>query len=111
MGKIFFLIFTASFLFSTAVFAEFYEVKIKDNLYEPANLTVKPGDTVRWVNAGDSQHTITSGSEGMPDGFFSSKSISKGDSFEYTFNFPGSYPYFCTQHYLFEMKGVIEVGE
>lgn len=91
--------------------AETVEVMIKDYSYSPAIVVVKPGDTVKWTNTVENQHTTTSGKDGAADGVWASKRLMKGESFSYIFEKSGTYPYFCTPHYLFNMKGAVEVKE
>lgn len=35
-------------------------VSIQDNLYNPASVTITPGQTVTWTNNGSNSHTVTS---------------------------------------------------
>jgi plastocyanin len=82
------------------------EVTIADYKYAPAELKVKPGTTVKWING----EKLTSHSILFlgPDGFESER-IFPGESWQRTFERPGSYPYRCGPHP--EMKGVVEVAE
>lgn len=82
------------------------EVSIEKMKFIPTTIKVKRGDTVKWVNnekRGD--HNISFEKEGLPesDRFF------PGESWQRTFEKPGSYPYVCGIHP--EMTGVVEVGE
>lgn len=96
---------------SGAYAADLFEVTIQDYYYAPLVVTIKPGDTVKWTNTVENQHTVTSGTDGKADGQWSSKRLNKGESFTYTFEKPGSYPYFCVPHSVFKMAGTIEVKE
>jgi plastocyanin len=73
-----------------------------DNAYDPLELTVEVGTTVRWTNRDAIAHTVTSGvSDGTkpnPDGMFDSGFLNEGDSWTYTFTEVGEFPYFCTPH-------------
>jgi nitrite reductase (NO-forming) len=73
-----------------------------DNAYDPLELTVKVGTTVRWTNRDAIAHTVTSGvSDGTkpnPDGMFDSGFLNDGDKWTYTFTEVGEFPYFCTPH-------------
>jgi len=71
--------------------------------YVPATVTVKAGDTVRWTNPSNVQHTATS------TGFFDSGAVGAGDNFTHTFNTPGTFEYFCTIHTAAIQSGVIVV--
>lgn len=91
-------------------------------IFEPALLKIKPGDTVRWVLA-SGVHTTTAYSEengkaqGIPEGAPSWDSgvlTGQGEAFEFTFpeDAPqGSYAYFCIPHESLGMVGLLVVGE
>jgi plastocyanin len=69
--------------------------------FEPAELTVPVGTTVRWVVDDDTYHTVTSSSNlqvRRPSGRFDAVLDSTGDEFTYTFGEPGTYPYYCRPH-------------
>lgn len=74
--------------------------------FKPEQLTIKAGTTVTWNQADPGPHTVTSGTveQGTagvttkPDGRFDSGEINTGGTFEYTFDQPGTYPYFCHIH-------------
>jgi plastocyanin len=73
-------------------------VTVKSNVFEPATLTVKVGDTVTWKWAGGS-HDVVSGAKCASDGDWSSSLTSKiGTTFTHTFDKAGSFEYFCTPH-------------
>jgi plastocyanin len=84
--------------------------------FEPEQLAVPAGTTVRWRNRDVGAHTVTSGAveQGgagvteQPDGAFDSGELSKGDSFEQTFDAAGTYQYFCSIHPA-TMRGEIRV--
>jgi nitrite reductase (NO-forming) len=82
-----------------------------DTAYSPRALTVAVGTTVTWVNDDSVFHTITSGSSngttGTPDGDFDSGEVQNGETFEHTFDTPGTFDYFCTPHPW--MVGQVEV--
>lgn len=102
----------AVLLFGSTVYAaETVEVKIHDYAYTPSTVVIKPGDTVKWTNEVENQHTITSGKDGVPDGLWDSKRLNKGQTFSHTFDKAGTYPYFCVPHSVFKMQGVVEVKE
>jgi plastocyanin len=81
--------------------------------FMPADLTVPVGATVHWVNQEAITHTVTSGTWGevnestglrgtqTADGTYDhtlSPQGQDGDSFEFTFDTPGTYMYFCKPH-------------
>lgn len=84
--------------------------------FQPADLTVDAGTTVTWEQTDAGAHTVTSGTVAQgaagvteePDGTFDSGEIAMGDTFEFTFDEPGTYPYFCTIHPA-TMRGEIRV--
>jgi plastocyanin len=68
-------------------------VTISDFSFTPADLTVPAGATVTWTNDDDFAHTVTSS-----DGLFDSGELAGGQTFEFTFTEPGTYPYVCNIH-------------
>lgn len=67
--------------------------------YLPPSVSINAGDTVVWINDDTAAHTVTSGTAtDGPDGKFDSSLIVGGGSFEYTFDTPGNYNYFCMVH-------------
>ena len=81
--------------------------------YDPVEIVVAEGTTVTWVNEDESTplHTVTNGVIGGDDvgDLFDSEFISPGSTFEYTFDEPGRYDYFCLLHP--RMSGVVVVEE
>lgn len=73
-----------------------------DNAYDPLEITIPAGTTVRWVNQDSVAHTVTSGESdgttGEADGIFDSGFLEEGDTFVYTFDEVGEFPYYCTPH-------------
>jgi plastocyanin len=79
--------------------------------FRPAEVTVRTGGTVRWVNDDATYHTVTStGSlaRPVPDGRFNGVLDTAGATFSHTFTQPGSYGYFCQPHAEF-MAGTVHV--
>ncbi len=67
--------------------------------YIPASVAVNAGDTVSWDNIDVAAHTVTSGTvPSGPDDLFDSNLLLGGNTFEVTFDSPGSYDYFCLVH-------------
>ncbi len=94
-------------------------VAIRDFYFEPSQLIIEPGTTVRWVNEGTTQHTVLATS---PAGTFLSGTLNPGESFSYTFpeRFPrpspdrstvepGTFRYICEIHP--HMKGSVTFGQ
>jgi plastocyanin len=78
-------------------------VVLYDNYFQPNQITVSVGTTVRWTNSGRHHHTVTSDS-----GLWDSGELSSGESYGHTFTASGTYPYHCTIHAK-EMRGVVIV--
>jgi plastocyanin len=81
--------------------------------FEPAELTVEVGATVRWRNiTTDVFHTVTftdSLERRRDNGVFNESLFAAGDIVAYTFDEPGTYAYFCQPHSAF-MAGTIVVA-
>lgn len=69
------------------------EIEIEDFVFNPKTVTIKVGTTVKWSNKDESSHRVTS-----DDGSWGSNSLSKGDSFFYTFTQAGTFSYHCGVH-------------
>lgn len=80
-------------------------VKITDQAYVPQVVTIKPGETVTWFNAGRVDHTVTSNSGTQ----MSSGGIEPGNEVSIRFQKPGTYAYhseFLRDH----LRGVVVVS-
>ncbi len=86
------------------------EVSMVDNAFQPKNVTITAGDSVKWTNNGIRPHTSTSGTNGQPDGKWDSGAVQPGKTFSHTFNAAGTYPYYCTFHYMAGMTGTVKVN-
>lgn len=90
-----------------------YEVKMGSDSgllkFEPSELTVKPGDTVTWVNNKMAPHNVVFDGPGVPGGdkgladkiSHTNLTFAPGESYSTTFtnDMPaGSYTYFCAPH-------------
>ena len=80
-----------------------WKVSIEDFYFEPANAAIQPGDTVMWVNEGNTPHTVTA-----DDGSFDSGTLQPGESYSHTFQSAGMVPYHCSIHPF--MTGSVTVG-
>jgi len=73
-----------------------------EDAYDPLDIEVTVGTTIRWTNLDAIAHTVTSGSSdgivGEPDGIFESGFLEEGDTFTYTFDEVGEFPYYCLPH-------------
>jgi plastocyanin len=77
-------------------------VAIANYAFTPAELTVKAGDTVTFVNRSGETHTASA-----TDGTFESGRLEPNDSFAFTFSKAGTYAYRCRVHT--SMRGTIVV--
>jgi plastocyanin len=96
---------------------EEYDVGMTAVAYRPATLTVAAGDTVVWKNTSARAHSVTAYEQGIPSdaeffatgGFDSEEAareawdgaagaITSGETYEHTFEVPGTYQYFCIPH-------------
>lgn len=66
--------------------------------YLPYSLTISAGDTVIWENPDSAAHTVTSTTDGVPDGVFESGLFLSNTAFEMDFPEQGTYDYFCIVH-------------
>jgi plastocyanin len=100
----------ALLLFAPAAWSQGQEVTVRmeDNFFDQANITVEPGTTVTWVQSGNNPHTTTS-----YDGIWDSGIIEggSGGTFSYTFEEPGRYDYFCIPHESMGMIGSVTVSD
>ena len=94
-------------LFSFSALAETVaEVVIANYQYQPAEVSIKVGDSVRWTN----HEKRTSHSVVFPaEGGLESERMFPDESWARRFEKPGRYDYHCGPHP--EMKGVVVVGE
>jgi plastocyanin len=60
------------------------------------DLAINVGDTVTWTNLDSAQHTVTSDPETPVS--IGSASLNQDETFSFTFDTPGTYPYHCTIH-------------
>jgi plastocyanin len=74
-------------------------VHIRGMRFEPRHVSVKPGQSVVWVNDDNVVHTITSGSGTLPSHTpLSSPFLVRGQSFRHTFGEEGRFEYLCLPH-------------
>lgn len=73
--------------------AQSASVVIQNFSFMPPSLTVPVGATVTWTNQDTAPHTSTSDT-----GVWESGALSTGQSFSFTFNQPGTFPYHCMIH-------------
>ncbi len=78
-------------------------VKIDNFTFNPATITIKAGSTVHWTNGDDIPHTVAS-----TDKLFKSKALDTNEDFEYKFDKPGTYDYFCSLHPKMTAKVIVQ---
>jgi plastocyanin len=77
-------------------------VHIKDFAFAPADVTIKAGDTVRFVQDDETAHTVTAA-----DKSFDSGNLDRHATWSHTFATAGTYAYMCSYHTY--MKGTVIV--
>ncbi|GFE71963.1 plastocyanin [Chroococcus sp. FPU101] len=83
--------------------------------FEPEKVTIKAGDTVKWVNNKLAPHNVVFDKDKVPSADVATKISHKsllfapGESFETTFSEPGVYSYYCEPHRGAGMGGTITV--
>jgi plastocyanin len=87
--------------------------------FQPAQLTIKVGETVEWKNVGNSVHHASSDPStavnpaevSNPPGAkpFDSGFLQPGQNYTYTFTVPGTYKYICAPHETSGMLGEVVV--
>ena len=94
-------------------------VNVVDTKFTPPSIKIKKGTTVTWQFKGNVSHTVTSvpgtgpiqptTTSGTPAAtiHFDSGGRTKGQTFAFTFDEPGTYNYFCTIHHV--MEGTVYV--
>jgi plastocyanin len=84
---------------------ESVEITIDNFTFTPAEITITPGTTVRWVNHDDIPHTVAESNKS-----FRSKTLDTDDSFTTTFTSIGSFAYFCSLHPHMTGKVIVKEG-
>jgi plastocyanin len=88
-------------------------VEVSDNRFTPQNVRIDPGTTIVFENRGSNIHDIRAFDE---DGFgadFGLTQLRVDDRYEFTFDAPGTYRYWCKLHGTKDlgMIGAIVVGD
>ena len=95
---------------------EFVTVRVVDDEFFPKVINVPVGSTVVWESGGSNNHNVmaSDGSwQAISSDYFEYGVITKGDQYEYTFEEPGVYEYYCPYHGTNNkgMVGIIIVGD
>ena len=73
--------------------AKTVEIHIDNFAFTPAEVTIAPGTTVKWINRDDIPHTVVEKAIA-----FKSKPMDTDESFTHTFEAAGDVAYFCSLH-------------
>lgn len=68
-------------------------VSMVDDDFNPSSVTVTPGESITFSNAGESPHTATA-----DNGTFNTGTVEPGASATVSIDAPGTYRYFCRFH-------------
>lgn len=79
-------------------------VSIQSMAFSPSSITVKKGTTVTWNNNDSVPHTVTESDGQTGPG---SQTLNPGQTYSFTFNGTGTFPYHCTIHSF--MTGTVTV--
>ena len=105
---IFFLPLLIMLIMAASAFGEVHIVKIKDFNFHPADLTIRQGDTVLWVNEMPYGHWVISGADIRHDNNYFSPLLLKDHKFSHAFKDAIVQDYYCPIH---SMQGRITVLE
>lgn len=83
-------------------------VTVGGTAFTPANVTIAPGETVRWV-VNNGTHTVTPDSPGLPGAWTGTGQLGAGQEFQHTFTALGTYDYHCIPHQSLGMTGTVTV--
>jgi plastocyanin len=78
-------------------------VVIRDFTFTPAEVRVRAGERVTWINCDVDSHTSTA-----DGGAWTSPLLAPGDAFTQAFDTPGEFPYHCTPHPFMQGRVVVE---
>lgn len=94
---------TLALLLAPSLRAAEHQVEVVDSSFRPAELTIRSGDTVTWVNRERrTSHSVVFDATGAE-----SERFFPGESWSHRFDSAGEYPYHCGPHP--EMTGRIVV--
>jgi plastocyanin len=91
---------------SQAPAANVIEVAMLDDRFDPPELTVAAGTTLRFVNKGANWHSVAAF-----DGSFDSGRVDPGGAIEIRLDIPGTIQFICQHHALRGMTGRVIVTE
>lgn len=108
-----------------------YTIGMSRNAFTPAEYEASVGETVVWKNTSSADHTVTALETAIPEdaayfatGGYEDESTARDawdehngggigprDTFEHTFEVPGTYDYICIPHVRADMIGSVVVSE
>lgn len=81
-----------------------HDVAIRNFAYDPATLSIRVNESVRWTNYDEAPH------DAVPlAGSWKTPLLKRDEAASQVFSEPGVYPYYCTIHPA--MRGTVEVSE
>lgn len=84
-------------------------VKLSQLAFVPQNIRVSRGTKITWINDDETTHYVNTDSHPahtyLPA--MNSKALAKGDSYSYTFNEAGFFPYHCSAHASVMTGGIV----
>jgi len=85
-------------------------VKVNGHTFDPPEVRIKAGATVKWTWVAG-RHNVVSGASCSPDGKFTSgtNTVGPGSTFEQKFETAGAFPYYCDPHCGMGMTGTVIV--
>jgi len=78
-----------------------HDVSMEDFFFDPKDITIKVGDTVRWTNNGNFNHTTQDDGDvvwNSNNQFPLPNGMQPGNVFQFTFTSEDVFPYFCLFH-------------
>lgn len=94
--------------------AVIHVVDVETLAFNPKDLEISPGETVKWINLAAGNHNIdgrTSVFPNNPESFYSGAPSTDNWSYEFTFNVPGVYQYRSELYQFLGMTGTITVRQ
>jgi len=82
--------------------ADIVHVGIKNYKFTPDTITVSAGTTVQWINLDSIPHTVTEKTKA-----WRSAALDTNDTYNRTFDQPGTYDYFCSLHPMMVAKVIV----
>lgn len=80
-----------------------HTVEIREMAFRPAELRVRAGDTIVWVNRDFVQHTATA-----PDSAWTSPPLARGERWRMVARGPGTSTYICAFHPAMEARLMVD---